>query len=126
MAAFLGMVWNGFCRVLDGSIFVARERHPPIGGHCTNESNYGVLPSQPPKYEHLQFDRLQARYNLKQVISPASLFVLLSREPISNPSELVAIVDAYCQNQRSAKFAPSDIVDLILKFSLDDPCKVCL
>ena len=141
MAALMMWLWNGFNRVLDGSIFVAREPAPPpmdpdhpfvrehIKGHHGKYSTQyqGTSADAPPPYAYAQESehRAELAQQLRGLVSPALLFLHLSSTPHTDDSAIVQIVDIYCSNQAAEKFEPHDIVDLILKFHISDAAKVC-
>ena len=141
MAALMMWLWNGFNRVLDGSIFVAREPAPPpmdpdhpfvrehIKGHHGKYSTQyqGTSADAPPPYAYAQESehRAELAQQLRGLVSPALLFLHLSSTPHTDDSAIVQIVDIYCSNQAAEKFEPHDIVDLILKFPISGAAKVC-
>eukprot|EP00043_Microstomoeca_roanoka_P025434 m.8704 g.8704 ORF g.8704 m.8704 type:complete len:220 (-) comp5512_c0_seq1:188-847(-) len=142
MSDFFRAVWNGFNRVLDGSIFVSVDRReppsppppssfaygqppsplpPPYNSYPSSSSTYPSSPPQP--YDHAA--EMRAR-GLETTASPALLFRTLSERVEVRDDELLDIVNEYVNNPGAAKFAPTDMTDLILKFQFSDSRKVAV
>ncbi|EGD72700.1 hypothetical protein PTSG_04429 [Salpingoeca rosetta] len=142
MAAFAMWVWNGLNRILDGSVFVTREPQPPpidpdahpyAQAHVeTYHGEYRPAYAKksttvsPPTYASVAASKPGTAEQLRGVVSPALLFVHLDQARGMGEQDVINTVQAYCSNPSAAKFAPHDMIDIILKFRLTDPAKLAV